>query len=1483
MSVSYSSLSELIRLWFHEGLRLFYDRLVTNDERVWCRDLFWNTAAKNFPNSNLETTLKGPVLYSTWLTGEYESVSEDALAVFVRERLRVFSEEEMEYNLILFEDLLDHALRIDRVLRQHQGHMILVGPSTSGKTCLTKFVTWMNGMKLVQLKVHSDFTISEFESSLREVLTCCARGESICYLIDESSILDASFIERMNSLLANSEIPGLFEGEDLENLIKLCASEASARGLILDTADEVYEWFTGQISENLHVIFTMSELQNENTPQINSSPALFNRCVMSWMGDWSDVSLKKVTESMMHEIPLDQSNFTVPENFIPYMTGELSTFREVVVDIFVYIHRSNSRVNSQVVPKQFLDFINLFKNLFLRGQNDLEENQRHTNIGLDKLRETVLEVSQMKKVLSAKQANLKIKDEEARNMLNQMISDQNESERKREFSVATKAELEKQEVEIQTRRKIVMEDLELAEPAVLEAQRGVQNIKKQHLTELRSMSNPPASIKLAMESVCVLLGYQVSTWRDVQLVVRQDDFIAKIVTFDNEKQLSPELRTYMEEVYLSRPDYNYETIHRASKACGPLLQWVIAQIKYSEILVKIGPLKEQVAALEMYANRSKAKLTAIGEMIIDLEQSIEKYKNDYSEVIREAEKIKTEMSDIEQKVVRSMKLIENLTKERQRWQESTKSFQQERERLVGNSILGSAFSIYCGNLNQRQRQDLITQWKTRLDECHIRFEISMDLASLLATNAEKITWSKSGLPEDDLFIQNFAIKNQSEFPLIIDPTGDILPVLKESLNEKLVTSSFLSDSFTKTVEDALRFGGTVLIQNAELYNPILDSILRKDVTHNGGRKIIQFGSKSLILSEQFRLILYTRDSRIKVSPFLRSRTALLNFTITRSNLENRVLNVSLEHFNPDLEQKRVELGALQSEYNYRLLKLRKLLLSTLNEISGTFLDNDDIIDSLEQMETESSSIDAKMAESVEVMTSVNEVRRYFKEIASHSKNIFEIVMSLGESNRFYNFSFSGFINIFKKVLLEVGASSKLEEIISMLYGMVYRLFCPTLRKSDKLLFHLSLAVSYHSIKFGPEVKDALLKLLRITPVGQSSSSPGSHLEWCLTEKEQENFIENWDNISKSHKDEEDFKVVSKFAEQSLGVQSLKNKYFALEEYCSTALGGCPPSELQMVDWIEQTSGPRIFSTSENYDVTFQIKENAKLAKMELAKVSMGAKEGIKAANEALNSGMNNGSWVLIQNVQMSPDWLTHLKATLQGKAARDGFRLFLTCSLDASNIPNELIGISSVFTTEIQPQWKTMLLNTFDALATSMISVPELHVYFLLSWYHTTIQERLKYVPISFLKSYDINEADVIAAGFMIQRIFDGVKSTPKTRNDISWTEIAYRVGEIIYGGKISEEKDSRYCVELAQQIFHVDSHKQSFNLIKNEVTDRTGMKLSVPEASTISEYKSWIAGLPEVIPLEWLGLESGVSDKAREEEAQIVCERTFKLLQRAI
>jgi len=98
--------------------------------------------------------------------------------------------------------------------------------------------------------------------------------------MDESNVLDSGFLERMNTLLANAEVPGLFEGDEHNALMTSCKEGAQRDGLMLDSHEELYKWFTQQVMKNLHVVFTMNPPEGGLASRAATSPALFNRCVL---------------------------------------------------------------------------------------------------------------------------------------------------------------------------------------------------------------------------------------------------------------------------------------------------------------------------------------------------------------------------------------------------------------------------------------------------------------------------------------------------------------------------------------------------------------------------------------------------------------------------------------------------------------------------------------------------------------------------------------------------------------------------------------------------------------------------------------------------------------------------------------------------------------------------------------------------------------------------------------------------------------------------------------------------------------------------------------------------------------------------------------------------------------------------------------------------------------------------------------------------
>jgi len=94
----------------------------------------------------------------------------------------------------------------------------------------------MNGLSIFQIKVSNKYTGDDFDEDLRTVLrrAACAgtKREKICFIMDESNILEYGFLEHMNTLLANAEVPGLFEGDEHAALMTACKEGSQPDGLM---------------------------------------------------------------------------------------------------------------------------------------------------------------------------------------------------------------------------------------------------------------------------------------------------------------------------------------------------------------------------------------------------------------------------------------------------------------------------------------------------------------------------------------------------------------------------------------------------------------------------------------------------------------------------------------------------------------------------------------------------------------------------------------------------------------------------------------------------------------------------------------------------------------------------------------------------------------------------------------------------------------------------------------------------------------------------------------------------------------------------------------------------------------------------------------------------------------------------------------------------------------------------------------------------
>jgi len=673
---------------------------------------------------------------------------------------------------------------------------------------------------------------------------------------------------------------------------------------------------------------------------------------------------------------------------------------------------------SQRHPSDCVRSINHYVRLYNEKRDELEEQQRHLHVGLDKLKDTVTQVEELRKSLAIKRSQLEAKDAEANEKLKRMVADQQEAEQKKAASIEIQAALVEQDKKIAQRRAVVMADLADAEPAVLEAQSAVSNIKRQHLQEVRTMANPPEAVKLAMESVCTLLGHKIDSWRTVQGTIRRDDFIQRIVNFDTTNQMTKPLREAIKKEFLSRPSFNFETVQRASKACGPLVKWVLAQVRFSEILDKVEPLRHEVQSLEMQAETTKKQAAQIITIVAELESKIAKYKDEYALLISETQAIKSEMERVQSKVDRSMKLLQSLSSEKERWEAGSRTFDVEMSTIVGDVLLSAAFLAYGGFFDQHYREVMWQDWSNHLMEANVKFKTELSFTEYLSTADDRLSWQSKSLPADNLTTENaIMLKRFNRYPLIIDPTGQATTFLLNEYKERKITvTSFLDEAFLKVLESALRFGNPLLIQDVEHLDPILNAVLNKEIRRTGGRVLIRIGNQDIDFSPAFTMFLSTRDPSVEFSPDICSRVTFVNFTMTRSSLQSQSLDQVLKVERPDTERKRTDLMKAQGEFRLRLRTLEKLLLQALNESTGNILDDDKVISTLETLKREAAEITHKVEETDVVMKEVEQVTTEYLPLAQACSSVFFILEQLNLINHFYQFSLQFFLDIFDYVL-----------------------------------------------------------------------------------------------------------------------------------------------------------------------------------------------------------------------------------------------------------------------------------------------------------------------------------------------------------------------------------------------------------------------------------------------------------------------------------
>lgn len=179
----------MIRLFVHEVLRVFYDRLINDEDRNWLFLLIKNVIKDHFKesfdtvfhhlrNGNAPVTEEDlrNLMFGDYMNPDLEG--DDRVYIEIPD-IHHFNEvvdqcldeynqtHKRRMNLVVFRYVLEHLSRICRILKQSGGNALLIGLGGSGRQSLTKLATSMAKMQIFQPEISKSYGMNEWREDIK--------------------------------------------------------------------------------------------------------------------------------------------------------------------------------------------------------------------------------------------------------------------------------------------------------------------------------------------------------------------------------------------------------------------------------------------------------------------------------------------------------------------------------------------------------------------------------------------------------------------------------------------------------------------------------------------------------------------------------------------------------------------------------------------------------------------------------------------------------------------------------------------------------------------------------------------------------------------------------------------------------------------------------------------------------------------------------------------------------------------------------------------------------------------------------------------------------------------------------------------------------------------------------------------------------------------------------------------------------------------
>ena len=1345
----------LARLWCHECMRVFHDRLTDAADKGTFTALMEELLKRIFSKSgaawsHAELFEQKSILFVDFLRAALEDGPgpyEEALDM--KRVVSILDDNLDEYNmsyptqmkLVFFRDAVEHITRIKRILRQPRGNAMLVGVGGSGKQSLTRMACHMSGVALFQIELVRGYGLNEFREDLKKIMiTTGVAGKPVAFLFGDTQIVNEAFLEDISNILNCGEVPGMFASDEASKIIEDLRPVCTALGLV-DTKDNIQRLFVQRVRENLHIVLTMSPVGGALRVRCRQFPSLINCCTIDWFMAWPQDALSSVARRF-----LENEDLGTPE--------EKAAISEMCVTLHASVAAFGDRFFAELqrrvytTPKSYLDLINLYLTMLSEKRTQLDDLRQTLVVGTKKLDETNAMVDGLKTELTKLQPFIDKKTVEAGELLARVTVDKAEAEVIKTRVEKDAAEVKLQADEVKSVKDDVQKDLDVAMPALEKAKKALEKLDKKDIQEVKSFPKPPPAVVVVLEAVCLLLG-ETMDWDTAKVVMSRATFMTELLEYKS-GEVDPKILKKLQR-YIKDPRCEPDAVGRVSSAAKTLAIWVHAVDVYSRVAKDVEPKQLKVAEMSAKLDGVLAVLKVKTDALDAILSKVAALEKQAADTTAEKQRLIDESQLTRDRLVRANLLTSGLSSEGVRWKASVLQFDAQITALLGDVLLSAACISYFGAFTGTYRVEMVKLWLDKARAAGIPCSADCSLVATMGDAVAIRDWQICGLPTDAVSTDNAILVTRGKrWPLMIDPQEQAKKwVKKMEERNKLAVTRLTNPNMLRTLESCIRIGQPLLIEDVgETLDPALEPVLQRAVFKQGGRTLIHLGDSDIDYDPLFKLYMTTKLPNPHYLPEVCIKVTIINFTVTMSGLVDQLLGAVVKKERPDVEKKKSDLVVSMAKDKKQLKDLEDKILRLLRESQGNILDDKVLIDTLAESKELSTVISERLVESEATEKEINEMRAGYIPVATRGSLLYFVIADMGMIDPMYQFSLTYFVSLFNRCIdlseKSPDLPTRLRNLSDYLTLTAYTSVCRGLFERHKSLYSFLMCISILK-ECGGISEGAWGLLLRgagmvVNPrpnpfpdllptngwnlCAACEGMPGEGFEGFLAHLTDPAQAQAWRAWAAC--DEPQTQPLPPPWDAALGglqrmlvLKAFREEkvIFSVKDFVAANLGQVfvesPPVVLSEVMKDTNLQTPIIFILSTGADPTGMLFSYAKtqnyLARLQI--ISLGQGQGPRA-QALIDAACASGDWVLLQNCHLAKSWMPRLElivdslgeraeAMAQGSAPagtiHPDFRLFLT-SMPADYFPVPVLQTGSKLTNEPPRGIRANLMRSFAQL-----------------------------------------------------------------------------------------------------------------------------------------------------------------------------------------